>query len=104
MKIKILNVMIAFLAAFAIILAVMLPLDAAASQCWEPKSSEQMFAENWNEQPVAYATTVGGELIRRYENAETGTWSLTIITKSGKECPITAGEGWKHIQKPGDPA
>lgn len=86
--------------AFVILLAT----DVRA-MCFKPADVERQAKEKWNERVTDIAPTSAGELVRLYQNDATGTWTLTIIQKSGLECVLTDGEGWRSL-KPvkGDPA
>jgi hypothetical protein len=70
----------------------------AARQCNPfPRANEQALRERYNERIVGMGITGGGWLAERWENTETGTWSLTVRSPDGVLCMLAIGEGWRTI-------
>ena len=91
--------------AFVILLA----SDVRAA-CFKPEAVEQMAKADYNERVTHVGPTNAGEMVRLYQNRDTGTWTLTVVmyrTIDGEqqavECTLTGGEGWREITQ-GDPA
>lgn len=87
-------------AAFCLLAITIGPVSA--SQCWESKTPEAMAREQWEQVLAMEGTAQGGDMIRVYRDAGTGAWTITIV-RGDHECVMSAGDGWRRIQKPGDP-
>ena len=85
-------------AVFVILLA-----TEVQAQCFKAKTFEAMAKEKWREQVSNIAVTQDGRQLRVYNNPETGSWTITIVHPNGRECAMSAGDGWRDLPK-GDPA
>lgn len=76
----------------------------ANALCWPVKQGSPL-PDGWNEAVTHQAYTESGELVRVYQDKESGTWTITIVTKALTECMISSGEGWRNLtsRKPGKP-
>ena len=86
-----------------LIVALLLAFPAHA-QCWKAQSLEEMESEGWIQRVSHAGITKDGEILRLYVNPEDGAWTLTVIQKTGHECPLAAGEGWRQLKVPGHDA
>ena len=75
--------------------------DFAARQCFPfPRANEQALRGKYNEHVSGSGITAGGWLAQRWENPETGTWSLTLRSPDGLLCMLAIGEGWRTVAEP----
>ncbi len=71
----------------------------AARQC-SPFGTvdEQVLRNEFGEYVIGIGITSRGWLAERWENPETGTWSLTIRSPDGLLCMLVIGEGWRTLK------
>ena len=71
----------------------------AHAMCWQAESDDAPVDQDWDQVITHAGNTTAGELIRIYQNKETGTWSITVTTPAGVECLISTGQGWRSLTR-----
>ena len=66
--------------------------------CWRANPETTPLEEAWDERVTDIGILNDGRVLRVYQNAETGSWSITVITDD-IECVWTSGDGWRSLRQ-----
>lgn len=67
-------------------------------QCGERHQVHRLLAKKFKEVPIAAGVTNTGKLIEVL-TSKTGSWTMLLITPSGRACLVAAGEGWRTMEQ-----
>ena len=73
--------------------AVSIPAQAQVV-CAERLQVTEHLAQNFREKPAGTGLTHAGQAIELFV-AETGTWTIVIVTPAGEACIVSHGEAWQ---------
>lgn len=67
---------------------------SANAPCVPEEDFTEHFARKYQEHPAHRGVTNTGQLVQVYVSSE-GSWTIALISGSGRACFMAAGEGWQ---------
>jgi hypothetical protein len=92
------------------LLAIALAVSGVAGVAWAQQCApfpvvSGRLAESYGERMVSRAFLAGGvDVLARYQNDETGTWTLVAMTPQGLACAVASGTDWQPVATEKKPA
>lgn len=86
------------------LLALLLPLNAAAQQQSQPSCAKRSeivkhLGGNFHEQPVAIGLSDNGSLLEVLASEDGKTWSLLFSMPTGISCLMATGQDWQTLPR-----
>lgn len=74
---------------------------AAVAQpgCRATEALRALLERDHGERLVAFAATDGGQLLERFENPHSTSWTLIVARADGIACVIASGQGWQELSQ-----